>query len=72
MADLVFDPDKLWRIMARKHVSPRALVDELGIEPRTYGKWATGAAEPRPISLNAISKALGVQPRALLSERKEQ
>lgn len=71
MADLVFDPDKFVRLMARKRISPRELIADLGIEPRTFGKWATGAAEPRPISLNAIARVLGVSREALLSERQD-
>ncbi len=69
---MYFDPDKLWRIMVRKRISPSALIAELGVEPRTLGVWLVGAASPRQGHLFQIARALGTTQESLMSEQDTQ
>lgn len=62
------DPDKLWNIMKKKNISPSKLIDELGVEPRTLGKWLVGDASPRPGSLHQLARTLGVNRDQLMTE----
>lgn len=65
------DPDKLWNIMRKKNISPTILINELGVEPRTLGKWLVGEASPRPGSLHQLARILGVAQSSLLSKEGE-
>lgn len=54
--------------MVKQDVSPIDLIEELGVETRTLGKWLVGEASPRPGHLHALAKALGVDKEALLED----
>jgi transcriptional regulator with XRE-family HTH domain len=65
---LYFDEDKLWAMMVRRKVSPKALIQETDVEPRAFAEWITGTAEPRPSNIRRIARTLGVKPESLMSE----
>ena len=62
-----FSPDKLWRVMTRKKITPLALKEALKgkVAPRTIGKWLLDEAQPRPVFLAVLAEALGVKPSDL-------
>jgi transcriptional regulator with XRE-family HTH domain len=63
-----FDPDKLWAIMRDRNISPRAIIGELRIEPRTLGKWLAGEAFPKPSFQFQLARVLGVTEAELLTD----
>jgi hypothetical protein len=67
-AELYFDEDKLWAMMVKKKVPPKALIEEVDCEPRAFAEWITGQAAPRPSNIRRIARVLEVKPESLMSE----
>jgi hypothetical protein len=67
-ADPHFDVVAFWRIVARKRLDPRDLPARIGCTPHTFGYWAAGIQEPRPMALENIARALGVKRHELLTK----
>ncbi len=65
---LYFSEDKLLEVMRKKHVSPKELMEEMCVDPRTIGKWLTGVAVPQPGHLQRIARFLGVTTDKLMTE----
>jgi transcriptional regulator with XRE-family HTH domain len=68
VAQIYFDEDKLWRMMVKKKVSPKQLIEETDVEPRAFAEWITGVASPRPSNIRRIARVLGVPVNSLMSE----
>jgi transcriptional regulator with XRE-family HTH domain len=67
-----FDEDKLWALMRKSNVSPKALIQETDVEPRAFAEWITGIAQPRPSNIRRIARALGVPVDKLMTEYEEE
>jgi transcriptional regulator with XRE-family HTH domain len=68
MPQQYIDPEILFQVMRRKNISPVTLIDKLGVESRTLGKWLTGEATPQPGSLHQLAQVLGVPRESLLEQ----
>ena len=51
--------------MAEKEMSQKELAAKTGLTPAAISRYVSGAREPRPITIAAIAKALGVLPEAI-------
>ena len=51
--------------MAEKEMNQKELAAKTGLTPAAISRYVSGAREPRPITIAAIAKALGVLPEAI-------
>lgn len=56
---------RLSTLLAEKEMSQKELAAKTGLTPAAISRYVSGAREPRPITIVAIAKALGVLPEAI-------
>lgn len=54
---------RLSTLLAEKEMSQKELAAKTGLTPAAISRYVSGAREPRPITIAAIAKALGVCPK---------
>lgn len=56
---------RLSTLLAEKEMNQKELAAKTGLTPAAISRYVSGTREPRPITIAAIAKALGVLPEAI-------